>query len=128
MFSCGGIELADYCDLSPRPTGKVAFVDCDKAVLGPLVRSCSPYPSLRLRRVGGFERMADDGKSFKTKASVRFTVRVSGHTVTVNATVTVDGTLLAAKAAGDTAGPGSHEIAPIDSDLIESLIGRVVGQ
>jgi hypothetical protein len=127
VFSCD-IAAEDYCDLVPRRNGKLKVVKCDKGAIRDVLRSCSPYPVGRVQRVSGFERMAADGQSFKWKAVIAFSIRAQGHTVSVNAVATVDGTLVApAMTSADTA-PLTLDVAPDASALVESVIADVLGR
>ena len=128
VLSCQALALEDYCDLAPRRKGKFKLVSCDKQALGPLLESCVPYPQFRLRRVGGFERMASDGQNFKWKSAVAFTMRASGYTVSVNIVATVEGTLVAPASTSGAPAPVTLDLAPATAPLVESLIGTVVGR
>jgi hypothetical protein len=127
VFGCE-VDVADYCDFVPRRNGKLKIVKCDKRAIADVLRDCSPYELSGVRRVGGFERMAPDGQSFKWKATVAFTVRTQGQAVSVNAVATVNGTLVAAELTNGDPAPGTLDLAPDASPLVESLIGEVVGR
>src|SRR5262245_59061656 len=51
VFDCSGVTLDDYCMLAPGKGDRLRVRHCDKAALGDLLQSCSPYPGLRLRQV-----------------------------------------------------------------------------
>jgi len=93
VWNCGDVELDDYCTPVPRKR-KTKFRDCDKTILAEILRSCSPYDDLRLRRVGGFEQSAPDGTSFRWKSAIGFALRTQGVNVSVHVGVLVEGTWL----------------------------------
>ena len=93
IWDCSDVALEDYCSLVPRKR-KTKLRDCDKTLLAEILRSCSPYDNLRLRRVGGFEQAAPDGTSFRWKSAVGFGLRTQGVNVAVHVGVVVEGTWL----------------------------------
>jgi hypothetical protein len=93
VWSCS-IQLGDYGYFVPRKRGRIKFKIAEREALADLVRRCSPYPSFRLRKVSGSERLAADGASFESKVRLGGGFQTSGQTVSVAVTAKVSGTLL----------------------------------
>jgi hypothetical protein len=93
-WECGAIPLGDYCALATGDRArrhekrrrrvkyiKTVIGSCDKAGLNEILDSCSPYAAFQLRRITGFEKVAEDGNSFVLKAVFGFTATVQGYAV-----------------------------------------------
>ncbi len=120
VWDCGYVPLDDYCSPVPGRAGKIQLRRCDKLELATILRECSPYPGLRLRRIGGFEKVADDGLSFQWRSTFGFTVRVQGHTVTVAVNV---------RANGERVGDGLVDVAAAalhPAPAVDALVARAV--